>query len=188
MRVFIGMMTPPEVDDALDAALDVDAVAEEIGPGLTPRWTQPRDRHLTVRFIGETGDVETVVRAATLAATLTEPPLLRVGPRAVFLTERALVMPVAGAEEIAAAVDRELVGAGFEARPFTGHITLARAPRRRGGSVRTRRAPVHPPVDEVWEPPALEVIESVRGGPTRYRVVASCPFAGRTLAEPAAPR
>ena len=88
------------------------------------RWTDPHDWHVTLRFIGEAPSDEISRRlgeAALPAATLSY------GPRVTLLGDRVLVVPVAGAEQLAAAVDRCTDEIGqTDRRPFVGHLTLAR--------------------------------------------------------------
>lgn len=91
--------------------------------------------HVTLCFLGEVDDAAVPTLVATLGEVLrtvpateaaVEPgPLRRLGPT-------ALVRPVAGLDDAAAAVRRAVLAAGLdvEERPFRAHLTYAR--RRRG--------------------------------------------------------
>jgi len=93
-----------------------------------------RDPHVTLCFLGEVDDglVPAVVEAlrsgldglAPCEAALAEGPARRLGPTAV-------VRAVSGLDEVAVAVRRAVgrFAARPEARPFHGHLTVARRPR-----------------------------------------------------------
>lgn len=86
------------------------------------------NRHVTLRFVGEADPDE--VHPRLLAAELPR-ATLRYGPATELLGERVLVVPVAGADDLAAAVAAATVDLGERPRSgFVGHLTLAR--RRRG--------------------------------------------------------
>ena len=117
-RLFVAVWPPSSVLDALEAL--------PRPPLAGARWTTRRQWHITVRFLGQT-DADAVVRALeTVEVGAAE---VRLGPRPHALGRSVLVLPVAGLEEIAAAVTRATAGFGRppEQRPFRGHLTLARA-------------------------------------------------------------
>jgi 2'-5' RNA ligase len=110
-------------DDVLDrvAALDRPPV-----PGL--RWTTRDQWHVTLRFLGTVPEVRAAVEAM---AELSVFPAVEavVGPAAGRFGQRVLHLPVAGLEALAdgAVLATAAVGRPPEDRPFTGHLTLARA-------------------------------------------------------------
>ncbi|WP_062520608.1 2'-5' RNA ligase family protein [Demequina silvatica] len=177
MRLFLGVMTPDAVDDALDAVLDaaVQFRAREAG---ADRWTPRSERHVTVRFLGETQDRAAVERGAALAAARSRAPRLLIGPHAVALTARVVALPVDGAQHLADAVDESLAEEGLPARdrPFTGHLTIARSRHRLHGAA-AHEALAHGPLAVPWQPDALHVIASDPDSAARYRVLSTHPFA-----------
>ncbi|WP_062464550.1 2'-5' RNA ligase family protein [Demequina soli] len=178
MRLFVGIMTPAAIDDALDAVLDPAYVARAREAGLD-RWTPREERHITLRFVGATDADAAIERATAAAAAMSDAPALVIGPHAVQLTSRVVAFPVAGAADLAAVLDAALVPAGIPTRdrPFTGHLTIARSRRRlRPGQL--GEALSHPALAIPWAPPALEVVQSVPGEGPRYRVLAAFPFTG----------
>ena len=116
-RVFVAVWPPPHVVERLAALPRPDL------PGL--RWVPAGDLHVTLRFLGDApvGVVAERVRAAA-------PPraTARVGPATAPLGARILMAPVAGLDDLAAAVAAATADLGRPARhPFRGHVTLARA-------------------------------------------------------------
>jgi len=94
------------------------------------RYTTREQWHVTLRFLGEADETEAQaalerVNAAPCRATL--------GPQVSRLGRNVVVAPVAGLESVAAAVAAETADLGTppDARPFAGHVTVARL-RRRG--------------------------------------------------------
>lgn len=125
MRLFVAVRPPDDVLAALAA------LARPEHPGL--RWTTRDQWHVTLRFLGEVDDPAPV--AAALAAAPLAPTEAVVGPEVVALNPRVLCLPVAGLDDLAAAVaaaDLPGVGRPPEDRPFRGHLTLARLSRGRG--------------------------------------------------------
>jgi 2'-5' RNA ligase len=118
-RLFVCVWPPADVVDLLEQLPRpaVDGV----------RWVAPATWHVTLRFVGD-ADVDEITarlgRAALPTATLT------FGPALDLLSDRHLVVPVAGAEALALAVRSVTAGIG-ERDPyrFRGHLTLARADR-----------------------------------------------------------
>ena len=121
MRLFVGVAPP---DDVLDLIADLPRPAQS---GL--RWTTREQWHVTLRFLGEVEDPEPVVdalesgglrRVGACEAT--------VGPAVTALSRHVLSLPVAGLDDLAAAVvaATRTFGRPPEPRPFQGHVTLAR--------------------------------------------------------------
>jgi len=117
VRLFVAVWPSDEVLDALAALPRPEA------PGL--RWTRPDQWHVTLRFLGE---AEPDVAAGALGALAAEPTVAELGPVTRLLGNRIMVAPVAGLDELAAAVvdATDEVGEPPGDRAFTGHLTLAR--------------------------------------------------------------
>ena len=127
-RLFVAAVPPAAVLDRV-AALSRPEVE-----GL--RWTSRDQWHVTLRFLGRVTDVDAVLAAL-------EPVALpqceaRLGPETGRFGRRVLHVPVAGLEDVAAAVEAATadVGEPPEDRPFAAHLTLARARARRGIDLR----------------------------------------------------
>jgi len=116
VRLFVAAWLPADVSDHL-AGID-----RPIERGV--RWMAPESWHITLRFIGDADSDE--VHGRLTAATL---PRVRVdlGPKVELLGLHQIVIPVAGAESLAAAVRSATTGIGVdEQRTFRGHLTIAR--------------------------------------------------------------
>jgi 2'-5' RNA ligase len=121
-------------------------LAEQAG-GDAVRWVRPEAYHVTLRFLGSTPRerIAALVAAVRGETAALAPFELRVGgleglpsrrrPRVIALD----VEPREPLAELAAAVERGVVAAGFapEARAFRGHLTLGRV--ERPGAVRALR-------------------------------------------------
>ena len=118
MRLFVAVWPSDEVGAAL-AGLPRPGVS-----GL--RWTRHDQWHVTLRFLGESDPEEA---AAALADLVAQPVVAELGPVTRLLGQRIVVVPVDGLDELARTVVATTVGLGGppEDRPFTGHLTLARA-------------------------------------------------------------
>jgi 2'-5' RNA ligase len=116
-RLFVAVWPPEEVLDL------VGALPRAVVPGV--RWTTRDQWHVTLRFLGEAEVDDAVAALDRLEAAATEAVL---GPQVGRLGTRVLVVPVAGLEDVAAAVTAVTadVGEPPEARRFHGHLTLAR--------------------------------------------------------------
>ena len=163
MRLFVAARPPADVLDAL-ADLPRPAV-----PGI--RWTTRDQWHVTLRFLGWMPEVDPAVEALrSLRAPVAEAVL---GPAVAALGRAVLMAPVAGLERVAAEVVDATVGVGQppEDRPFTGHVTLARAAR---GSVRPLAGA---PVAGRWSVDEVLLVRShlSRAG-ARYEPVAAVPL------------
>lgn len=126
VRLFVAIVPPPEAV-ALVAALPRAEVPRV-------RWTMEEQWHVTLRFLGECSADEVVAALRTVAWPPAPEGVLRTDVRS--FGRDLLYMPVEGVDRLAAAVVAATrgVGAPSPGRPFTGHLTLARA--RRGGDVR----------------------------------------------------
>jgi 2'-5' RNA ligase len=161
-RLFVAVWPPDEVLDLL-ASLPRPAV-----PGV--RWTNRDQWHVTLRFLGQVKEVQPV--AAALAGMVVAPVTARLGPAVDRFGRRILHVPVAGLDQVAAAVVRATrhLGRPPDDRPFHGHITLARA-----ANV-DLRALTGVPVEARWPVDSIGLVESrlSPAGP-RYEVLAQFP-------------
>ena len=115
-RLFVAALPSRATVDVLRSAPRPDE------PGV--RWVPESNWHVTLRFLGE-ADTDEVTRslrgtdAASCRAVL--------GPSVERLGERQIVVPVAGVDELAAAVRQATESIGQpDRRPFVGHLTIAR--------------------------------------------------------------
>ncbi len=129
-------------------ALDIDAaIRERIGrfvegvSNFAPeaRWVEPESLHVTLKFVGEQPDqaVEEIKRAlATVSAAPTETRFCGYGFFPTVKSARVFWIGIEAGIQLAAlasAIDEQMASLGIakEPRPFSPHLTLARAP---GGS------------------------------------------------------
>src|SRR5579884_3618409 len=139
MRLFVAL----DIDDAIRERLTrfVDGV-RNFAPDA--RWVKPESLHVTLKFIGEQPDdaAETIKQAlATICASTTAMSFRGYG---FFPTPKSARVFWVGMEAgprlaaLAAAIDEKMATLGIakEDRPFSPHLTLARAP---GGSGSPRR-------------------------------------------------
>lgn len=92
------------------------------------RFVPPENWHVTLRFLGETdvGHVLAAMDDLALPAAIAS-----LGPGVDVLSERSIVVPVDGLDELAAVVTERTRGIGERPprRRFRGHLTLARLKR-----------------------------------------------------------
>ncbi len=140
LRVFFGI----EVDEsARDAAVEIVGALRASPGGEAVSWVRPESLHVTLRFLGEieADRIPELVRRVSPETAVLASFRIRLGGVRPFPSARrpvAIVLdvaPVEPLEELAEAVERGVVAAGFapESRPFRAHLTL--------GRVRTRRFP-----------------------------------------------
>jgi 2'-5' RNA ligase len=115
-RLFIAVWPPEEVVDELTHLHRKDQ------RGV--RFVSPDRWHITLRFLGE-------AHADAVAGALDDAHLevahAQLGPAVDVLAERALIVPVTGLDQLAAAVDTATHHLGERTRRrFTGHLTIAR--------------------------------------------------------------
>jgi 2'-5' RNA ligase len=163
-RLFVALWPPSEVLD--------DLARLERPPLKDWRWTTRGQWHVTLRFLGEVDDGAARVALAAVAAAPTE---VAVGPLARRLGRSVLVLPVAGLDDVAAAVRAATASLGtLEQRPFRGHLTLARA--RRDGA----RPPTFPPFAARWTATSVTLVESrLHPQGARYETIADHRLSGR---------
>ena len=160
MRLFVAVWPPGDVLDAI-AALD--------RPDLrSVRWTGRDQWHATLRFLGEMDRVPDEVLEPLTSCTATS---VTIGPATQRLSGRVLMIPVHGLDELAAAVADPA-----DARPFRGHLTLARA-RERGGRIPPSLAGA--PIAGAWTVTSVSLVRShLGGGPARYEDIRTVDLRG----------
>lgn len=115
-RLFVAVWPPDEVVDELTALPRKDQ------RGV--RFVPPENWHVTLRFLGE-ADPDDVIGA--LDGVRLPAATARLGPGVDIMSDRALVLPVDGLDELAETVRAHTAHLGQEARRrFRGHLTLAR--------------------------------------------------------------
>lgn len=116
-RLFLALVPPPESTAALDALPRPDT------PGV--RWVDPRQWHVTLRFLGRCEVAEAVGAVETARLPHVTP---RLGPTVTLLGPKVLVLPVTGVEPLHTAVLRatRAIGEPPDSRPYRPHLTLAR--------------------------------------------------------------
>ncbi|HEX6420307.1 MAG TPA: 2'-5' RNA ligase family protein [Acidimicrobiales bacterium] len=154
MRLFVAVRPPEDVLDALAA------LRRPGRPGV--RWTTRPQWHVTLRFLGEVDDAGPVV--AALDAAPLAPCTAVAGPAVARLGRSVVMVPVAGVEALAAAVTAATADLGVPpaARPFDGHVTIARV---RRGSLRDL---VGEPIDLRFRVTDVRLVRS-RPGPDGQR-------------------
>lgn len=113
-----------------------DALGTSVPRGLPGRPVRPENWHITVRFLGEVGEVERdLVVHALGRAELGGPFRVRWSGLGAFPRPRRATVVWLGVDrgeaelaDLALRVEEALEGAGFdpEDRPFRGHLTLSR--------------------------------------------------------------
>jgi 2'-5' RNA ligase len=171
MRLFVGLWPDGAAAGAIEQL--------ERAPEPAVRWTSAPEWHVTLRFLGEVaeGAVSSVADAVATAAAGCVPRTIELGPATTRLGRGQLVLPAAGADDLAAAVVAATARLGQppEDRPFTGHLTVARG---RG------RRPVPPALEGTslitsWWADEVALVRShlEQGGP-RYETIARAPLGG----------
>jgi 2'-5' RNA ligase len=139
-RLFVAVWPPPAVVDAVDALPieNDDAV----------RRVTPDQLHVTLRFLGAVHHMASVVDA--LHAVEHAPIDIEIGPATRRLGPSVLMVPARGLDTLAAALP-------FPAdRPFTGHLTIARARNRR----QVPRALEGLPLQATWRATSFALVRS----------------------------
>jgi 2'-5' RNA ligase len=136
VRAFFGLPLPDAQRGVLDRYLAACATAAR---GF--RWTPAANLHLTVRFVGRVDEALVLGVADRLAGQAWADFELSLGDSGTFKGGRfvrvvwlALASGAEALAQLAAKVDAECIAAGLpgETRPFTAHLTLARALARDG--------------------------------------------------------
>lgn len=138
MRCFVAIDLPDDVRARVAAAQER---LRDAAPRADVRWTAPASMHLTLRFLGEVLDVAPVETVLAAIGARHRPFEITAGGLGAFpgpSRPRILWAGITGGVRelglLAADVERALEPLGFapEARPFRGHLTLARVRSSRG--------------------------------------------------------
>ncbi len=153
--LFVAVWPPASVVDEL---ADLPRPSE---PGVS--WTKPHRLHITLRFLGEcdTGEALSTLGAQSFGETS-----VTLGPAPEQLGRGVLMLPAAGADELAASVIdcTRYIGDPPPDHPFVGHLTIAR--------FRKRRPSVDwPCLSETFEVTEISLVEAAPWG--EYLNVAS---------------
>ena len=184
MRCFVALPVPAAVATMIQPAA---GALRDRWPGL--RWTDPLGWHLTLAFLGEVDDETAVAVCDAVAAAVADVPPVEVhlptsadtapGSRGIVWLAVASPSLAALAERVRDACDA--AGAPPDRdRPFRGHLTLCRVPRRSAadpaGLARTVAAAYDgPPLS--WTADRVEVLRSDRPATgARYVELASIPL------------
>jgi len=143
------------------------------------RWTSAEAWHVTLRFLGGVApDAVAGIGGALGRLRSVGPVVAEVGPATRRLGRSVLVLPVAGLDEVAAAVDEALAGVGIarDDRPFRGHLTVARA----RGRASLPRELAGAPLAARWVVDEVTLVESTLRGArgSRYTVLDRVPLVG----------
>jgi 2'-5' RNA ligase len=135
MRIFIGIDLDPEIRARIERFLDgVQALAPDA------RWVRPESLHITLKFIGEQTAEQVEALAERLQLIVSESFDIRVEGYGFFPTATAPRVFWIGIDggplltKLAATVDAAAAELGIvrEDRPYSPHLTLARAGGRSG--------------------------------------------------------
>lgn len=124
------------VDEPDGSMADPDAQAEWRGQRSARgsiRWTTRSQWHVTLRFLGDVPDPDDVMSALERADLASVGWVeASMGPAVERLGRGVLCVPVAGLDTLAVAVIEATahIGQPPDPRPFHGHLTLARLPRK----------------------------------------------------------
>ncbi len=120
-RLFIAVWPPDEV---------LRELAEMPRPAIDGlRWTKPERLHITLRFVGQCNEADTVAALASVDVPAARATL---GPRVTRLGRGVLMIPARGLDDLASAVEAAIARLGLPPpdHPFTGHLTVARFKRK----------------------------------------------------------
>ena len=184
MRAFIGIELPDEVRRALaQLQRELQAARADV------KWVEPKNLHLTLKFLGEISEAQRQgVEACLKRIASQQPPftlqLQGVGAFPSVESPRVVWVGIAqGKEEVRALAERieqeaTTLSLRQEERPFSAHLTLGRV-----RSPRNRKALAQRLRKAAWQPPGPFQVESITlfqsllssAGPT-YTVLASIPL------------
>ncbi|WP_419946605.1 2'-5' RNA ligase family protein [Candidatus Poriferisodalis sp.] len=157
-RLFVAVWPPESVIDHLAS------LPRPPAPGVS--WTKPARLHITLRFLGEC-DLDEAI--GTLQAGVCHRAGITLGPEPERLGRGVLMLPAAGADELAESVidTTRYIGDAPPDHPFVGHLTIARF-RKRQPSVDWPR------LGERFEVNEISLVEAAPWG--EYLDVASFPL------------
>jgi RNA 2',3'-cyclic 3'-phosphodiesterase len=151
VRLFVAVWPPDEVIELLAS------LPRPEDPAL--KWTHPDQWHVTLRFMGTVpaSDLDALM-ARFDALAVSGQVEARLGPQTGWFSNRILHVPVHGLDAAANAVidaTRDF-GQPPDDRPFSGHLTLARA--RRGGA--DLRPHAGSAIEASWPVPEVLLVRS----------------------------
>jgi RNA 2',3'-cyclic 3'-phosphodiesterase len=177
VRLFVAVSPPEDVVEMLRGIDRPDV------PGV--RWTTEQQWHVTLRFLGEVDAPEPVEEALHFVPKALDAAGVRevratLGPRVAWFPGRqVLQVPVSGLEPLARAVMDATArwGRPPEDRPFSGHLTLARARGRARGPASVAGASL----GAAWRVVDVALVSSLLGarGP-RYETLSTVALPGGT--------
>lgn len=183
MRIFIAIDIPEEVRREL-AAFQGALKRQPASVG----WTEPRNMHLTLKFLGETEErtLSAIREAALAAAECCRPLTLTLRGSGVFpnaRNPRVLWVGLGGDIEpvvrLAAAIDERMAGCGFEreSRSYSPHITIGRFKSPIGARELLSAAYQYPLAPLSFRIEELIVMQSqLKPGGAVYTPIARCPL------------
>ena len=180
-RLFIAVPLTPDATSEIAALVDRVRSEGVPGGGHDVRWVRLDGLHLTLRFLGPTLDdrvdpTRDAVRAAAAASASFDVSIGGAGAFPSAARPRALWLGVRVGEadlgNLALTVDRALIAAGWgsEVKPYTAHLTIARADGIQAGSaIGNRLAAAAAGMDVRFRADRMGLFESLTGGgPARY--------------------
>ena len=190
MRLFVAATLDPAARDAVAGAIDR-ARRLQVFPTGSVRWTEPRNLHLTLQFLGERSADTAAAVAAALGAAGSRPPFrAALGPAGLFPAHgppRVLWLGIGeGGAELAVlrqAVGRCLAPLGCppDGRPYRAHLTVGRL---RPGRPPARRA-LEAELGAIVLPPTAWLVDRVVPMESRlsaagaeYRIVSEVKLGG----------
>jgi len=163
-RLFVAVWPPDEVVEHIRSLRRKDQ------RGI--RFVPPENWHTTLRFLGEAAEHEVVAALDEFDRGDPPPTVARLGPAVDVMGGRALVIPVAGLDELARSVERATKHLGEPPRKrFVGHLTLARCAR----GARMPEVLGAPFADEFTVTEIALVQSRLEPAGARYETVASWP-------------
>jgi RNA 2',3'-cyclic 3'-phosphodiesterase len=193
LRLFIALDLPGSWKAALQTLQEEmqDAIANQVGPTIRPRWVRPEGIHLTLKFLGDTPASRLDVLRTQLAQAVPSEPgfdlsLARAGAFNQRRSPRVILMTVAvegtGLIELQERIEIWLAAGGWpqEKRSFHPHLTLARLPDSMDEETRRAVADIttgfNAPQAPVWHVDKVYLIRSHLGpGGARYERLAAFP-------------
>ncbi len=178
-RLFIAIDLPTDVKERLGKVIEL------VRPDLDAKWVQPKNFHMTLKFLGSTS--RTVFEPLADALESVDPFDIRISEFGAFPSPRRARVLWAGGEDVggrasslASRIDKVTAGFGFEkeTRRFSPHVTLARL--RHPGPVETVIAEMGATAFVATVPVDAIVLFRSRLKPTGpvYDVAATFPFKG----------
>jgi 2'-5' RNA ligase len=166
MRLFVAVRPPEHLLNELETL--------PRPSDIPARWTTREQWHVTLRFLGNVDDPAPVIDALDATRESLAPVDVTVGPRAAVLGRQVVYLPVAGLDVLADVIidATRNFGEPPPARPFKGHLTLARTK----GAVVDRSSL---DLAATWTVDHVELIRSHLGrGPARYETLAALSLGG----------